>query len=44
MRAHPFVVEEEKRQEERGRYLTPEAFGEPAALRIGAEEEPAGAL
>ena len=41
MRAHPFVVEEEKRQEERGRYLTPEAFGEPVTLRIGVAKEPA---
>jgi hypothetical protein len=34
----PLVVEEEKRPSERGRYLTPSAFGAPETMRIGSLE------
>ncbi len=35
MRKHPFKVEEEKAEGERGFYLTPEAFGQPEEKSIG---------
>lgn len=34
-KAHPYVVEEDKKPEDRGKYLTPELFGQPAEMRIG---------
>jgi hypothetical protein len=40
-KAHPVVVEIDKPASKRGRYLTPEAFGQPAARGIGDNQEPA---
>jgi hypothetical protein len=34
-RAHPLVVEEEKKGEDRGKYLAPELYGQPADRAIG---------
>jgi hypothetical protein len=38
--AHPVQVEVDKPAGERGRYLTPEAFGQPASRGIGDNREP----
>jgi hypothetical protein len=40
-KAHPVVVEVDKPASERGRYLTPDAFGQPASRGIGDNREPA---
>lgn len=37
--AHPIVVEEEKQEDERGRYLHPVEHGQPESLGIGADPE-----
>lgn len=37
---HPIVAEENKAIGDRGHYLQPEAYGQPASMRIGAEREP----
>ncbi len=34
VKAHPVLVEEDKPEQERGRYLAPEAFGQPEELSI----------
>jgi hypothetical protein len=34
MKMHPLQVEEEKAENEKGFYLTPEAYGKPESLRI----------
>jgi hypothetical protein len=34
-KAHPFVVEEDKKPEDRGKYYAPELFGKPDEMRIG---------
>jgi hypothetical protein len=39
--AYPIPVEEEKPPSERGRYLSPELFGQPPAQAIGADAMPA---
>jgi hypothetical protein len=39
-KAHPFVVEQEKKPEERGKYLMPELFGQPKEMRIGYRPPP----
>jgi hypothetical protein len=40
-KAHPVVVEVDKPASERGRYLTPDAFGQPVSRGIGDNREPA---
>jgi hypothetical protein len=40
-KAHPVQVEVDKPASERGRYLTPDAFGQPASRGIGDNREPA---
>jgi hypothetical protein len=40
-KAHPYVVEEEKKPEDRGKYLAPELFGQPETMRIGYRPPPA---
>lgn len=38
--AHPIQVEQDKPTSERGRYLEPEAFGKPTALRVDLATQP----
>ncbi len=40
-KAHPYVVEEEKKPEDRGKYLAPELFGQSEEMRIGYRPPPA---
>jgi hypothetical protein len=40
-RAHPPVIEEEKSAENKGRYVAPEAFGQPATRAIRYQPCPA---
>ena len=39
-KAHPYVVEEEKKPEDRGKYLAPELFGQPKEKTIGYRPAP----
>ena len=39
-RAHPYVVEEEKPASERGRYLHPEVYGQPATQGLRRTQRP----
>jgi hypothetical protein len=39
-KAHPLVVEEEKKPEDRGKYYSPELFGQPKEMRIGYRPPP----
>jgi hypothetical protein len=39
-KAHPYVVEEEKKPEDRGKYYQPELFGQPETMRIGYRPRP----
>ena len=40
-KGHPYVVEEEKKPEDRGKYLAPELFGQPEEKAIGYRQPPA---
>ena len=39
-KAHPLVVEEDKKPEDRGKYYSPELFGQPDEMRIGYRPPP----
>jgi hypothetical protein len=41
MKQHPFVVEQQKPDHERGTYLRPELFGQPEEKRTGGPRRPA---
>jgi hypothetical protein len=40
-KAHPYVVEELKKPDERGKYLRPDLYGQPETMRIGYRPLPA---